>query len=95
MLENSHFLKIITAPVPLMSEVFNIMGKRIVFLQLPSRTNVLETIFIGGGFCCFVSEYLYLDFVKGVKQINNLLVLQVLVVLGVIRIVLCWAQGPL
>lgn len=50
MLENSHFLKITTAPVPLIlaiADVFHIMGQRIVFLQLDNSSIVSEAIFIG------------------------------------------------
>ncbi|XP_029690391.1 uncharacterized protein isoform X3 [Takifugu rubripes] len=50
MLENSHFLKITTAPVPLIlaiADVFHITGHRIVFLQLNNSSIVLEAIFIG------------------------------------------------
>lgn len=50
MLENSHFLKITTTPVPLILaivDVFHIMGQKIVFLQSYNTSIVLEAIFIG------------------------------------------------
>lgn len=50
MLENTHFLKITAAPVPLIlaiADVFHIMGQSIVFLQLNNSSIVLEGIFIG------------------------------------------------
>lgn len=49
-LENSYFFKTTAAPVPIMlviSDVFNIMGQRIVSLQSPISSTLSEAIFIG------------------------------------------------